>query len=177
MSAERMGYGRNNTDFADAVLETVAPGSFAARVRDFNQRAVFRHAPQNFVEPDYDVWGPDPIFLQRHELNEADHHAFFAREHAEWNDLVFVEAAHQHAIDFYRPQSQAPGCADAGQNVVISIRHAGDPGKAIGIDCVHADRSSAQTSVFERLRHIGQEMAVGSQRDVELFAAGSTQLG
>ena len=98
----------------------------------------------NFVERDYRVRRPDAVFFERHEFDEADDHAFFAREHAERDDLVFVESAHQHAVDLHRPQTRAAGCANAGQHVVVSVGHARDAGEAVGIDRVHADGDAAQ---------------------------------
>ena len=75
----------------------------------------------------------------------------------------------------HRPS--AAGCTDAGQHVVVSVGHAGDAGEAVGIDGVHADGDAAQAGILERLRHIGQQMAVGGERDVEFVAIGGAQLG
>ena len=97
---------------------------------------------------------PDAVLFQRHELDEAHDHAFFAREHAEGNDLIFVESAQQHAIHFHRPQARTPRRADARQHVVKSIGNARDAGKAVGIHSVHADGDPGQAGILERLRHL-----------------------
>ena len=110
-------------------------------------------------------------FFERHEFDEAHDHALFAREHAEGDDLVFVEAAHQHAIHFQRPQSGATGGANARENVVVSVGHARDAGEAVRVDGVHRDGDAGQAGIFQRLRHIGQQVAVGGERDVERLAA------
>src|SRR6185312_3842869 len=136
-------------------VEAVAAGGFAAGMRNFHQWPVFAHAVQDLIERDHGIGRPDPVFFERHELDEAHHHAFFAREHAERDDLVFVESAHQHAVDFHRPQTHAAGFTDTGQHVVISVRHAGDAGEAVGIDRVHAYGHAPQAGVLERLRHVG----------------------
>ena len=167
MSAEGMRDRRDDADFADAVFEAVAAGGFRARVRNFDQRAVLGHARQNFIERDYRVGRPGAVFFERHEFDEANGHAFFAREHAEGNDLIFVEAAHQHAIHFQRPQPGAARGADAGEDVIVSVGHARDAGEAVGIDCVHGDGDAGEAGIFQRLRQFGEQVAVGGERDVE----------
>src|SRR5262249_28452594 len=46
-----------------------------------------------------------------------------------------------------------------------------------GVNRVHADGDAAQTGVFERLRHFGQQVPVRGQCDVELFTTRSAQPG
>ncbi len=103
VSAEGMRDRGDDADFTDAVVEAVTAGGLRARVRDFNQRTVLGHAGENFVERDNSVRRPGASFFERHEFDEAHGDAFFAREHAEGDDLIFVETAHQHAIYFQRP--------------------------------------------------------------------------
>ena len=114
---------------------------------------------------------PGASFFERHEFDEAHGDAFFAGEHAEGNDLVFIEAAHQHAIHFQRPESGAAGGADAGEHLVVSVGHAGDAGEAVGIDRIHGNGDAGQAGIFQRLRQIGEQMAVGGERDVERLSA------
>ena len=52
-------------------------------------------------------FGKLAVFLQRHEFNKTNDHTLFAGEHAKRNDLIFVESAHQHTVDLYRPKSSA----------------------------------------------------------------------
>ena len=124
---------------------------------------------------------PGAAFFERHEFDEAHGDAFFAREHAEGDDLVFVEAAHQHAVHFQRPQPGAARGANAGEHVIVSVGHAGDAGEAVGIDRVHGNRDAGQAGILERLREIGEQMAVGGERDVERarrrFGVGRAELG
>src|SRR5260221_3555287 len=106
---------------------------------DFYQWSVFGHAAHDFVER-YDSFGrPDTVFFQRHKLDEPYCHSFFAREHAEGNDLIFVEAAHQYAVDLDGPEPGAACRSNACQDMVKSTRHASDAGKADGVDCIHRD--------------------------------------
>src|SRR5438067_10390698 len=95
--------GGNDADFANAIFESIAPGSLAVGMGDFNQRSILRHAHQDLIQGDHGFWRPDTVFFKRHEFDKADNDSFFTREHAERNDLIFVEAAHQNTIDFYRP--------------------------------------------------------------------------
>jgi hypothetical protein len=157
----------DDADFADAVVEAVAARGFGARVRDFDQRPVLGHAGQDFVERDHRRGRPGAAFFERHEFDEAHGDAFFAGEHAEGDDLIFVEAAHEHAVHFQGPESGAAGGADAGEDVVVSVGDAGDAGEAVGIDGVHGDGDAGEAGGFERLREIGEQVAVGGERDVE----------
>src|ERR1700738_1709758 len=84
--AEGMRDGRDDADFSKAIFEAIAPSSFTSSVRNFDQRQ---------------------------EFDEANDHALLPRELSKRDDLIFVEATHQHAIDFHRPQTYAPGSADA----------------------------------------------------------------
>ena len=96
---------------------------------------------------------------------------FLAREHAEGNDLVFVEAAHQHAVHFERPQAGAAGSTNASKHVIVSVRHASDAGKALGIDRVHGNGHAAETCILEWLRQIGEQVTVGGEGNIEWIAA------
>src|SRR5580704_8676969 len=83
----------DDADFADAIVEAVAACGFGAGVRDLDQRAVFGHAREYFVEGDHDFRRPGAVFFEGHELDESQYDILFASEHAEWNDLVFIESA------------------------------------------------------------------------------------
>ena len=134
---------------------------------------------QDFIERNHRLRRPRAAFFQRHEFDEAHGDAFFAREHAEGNDLVFVEAAHEHAVHFQRPESGAACGADAGEHMVVSVGHARDAREAVGIDRVHGNCDAGQAGILQRLRQIGEKMAVGGERDVECISAvcaGSAQL-
>ena len=93
--------------------KTIAARGLAARVTDLAQRHEFGHALHDFLQRDHDLRRPHAIFFQRHELDEAHDHAFFARELAEGGDLVVIEAAQQNAIDLYRIQPDALGRANS----------------------------------------------------------------
>ena len=78
MPAEGMRDRRNDADLAYAIVKFVAPCGLAVGVRDFYQRAEFRHALQDFIERHHNVRGPHAILTQRHEFNKPQHHALIA---------------------------------------------------------------------------------------------------
>jgi hypothetical protein len=93
------------------------------------------------------------IFFEWHELDEPHDHAFFADKHLKRDDLVFVEAVHEHAIPFQRPEPSTAGGANACEDVIKTTWHARDQGKTVGVYCIHADRDAIQAG-FEWLDHI-----------------------
>src|ERR1051325_8808412 len=109
-----MRYRCNDADLSDAVVEAIAERRFAAGMRNFYQRPVFGHAAQDFIEGDNCFRRPYAVFFQRHEFDKAYDDAFLTREHAEGDDLVFVEAAHQDTVDLDRPKLYTLCGADAG---------------------------------------------------------------
>src|SRR5437868_6525645 len=167
----------DNPDLADAVIKMVPTRSLAASVRYFYQRPVFRHALHNFVERDHNIGRPDALFFQRHEFDKADHHAFFARELPEGDDLIFVEAAHEHAVDLHWGEPDAFGGTNASQNRFKSIRHAGDAGEVLGIHGIYADGYAMEAGVFQRLCEIGEKMAVGRYGNFQRIAVLGAQPG
>ena len=124
----------------------------------------------DFVERDDDLRRPHAVFLQRHELDEAQGHAFFAREASEGGNLIVVEAAQQDAVDLHRIQADTLRRADSLEYALVSVRHAGDAREALGIDRIHGDRDTRQSGVGEWLRHLGQQMSIGGEGDVERLA-------
>src|ERR1019366_9812728 len=92
MSAEGMRHRGDDADLADSIFKAVTPRCFRARMRNFNQRTVLGHADQNLIQRDDGRWRPGASLFERHEFDEPDRHALFASEHAERNDLVFVES-------------------------------------------------------------------------------------
>src|SRR6266699_655681 len=157
----------DDTNFADAIVEAVTAGGFTPLMRSFNQRAVLRHARENFIQRYHGLRRPDTVFLEWHELDETNDYAFLAREHAERNDLIFVEATHENTIYLYGPEPRVASSTHACEHVVEPTRHSCDTGEAVGIDGVDADGNAIQASVFQRLRHVGQKMAIRSHCDVE----------
>src|SRR5581483_4753233 len=138
MPAERMRNRRDDPDFPHTVIEPVPARSLAAGMWNLVQRTVLGHALEDFVQGDHHRGRPDAVFLERHELDEADDHTLLARKHPEWNDLVFVEAPHEHAINFERPEPGMAGSANPGENMIESAGNARDTGEAVGIYGVHA---------------------------------------
>src|SRR2546421_4326812 len=77
VSAKRIRNWRNDSDLSDAIVEAITSRRLAALVRNFCQWPVFRHALQDFIQGNDRLRRPDPIFLQRHKLNEAHDYPFF----------------------------------------------------------------------------------------------------
>src|SRR5262249_916158 len=103
VTAEGMRNRRDDSDLADAVVEMVAARGLAPSVREIDQGPVLSHARNDLLERNHDRRRPGPVFLQRHELNETDDDALFTGKHTEGNDLIFIKAAHQDAIDLHWP--------------------------------------------------------------------------
>src|SRR5438477_541268 len=83
---------RNDSNLADTIVKAITPRSLAPLMRNFYQRPIFGHTTQNFIQSDDRLGRPDPIFLQRHELNKAHDYALFPGEHAKRNNLNIGKA-------------------------------------------------------------------------------------
>src|SRR5258708_18033782 len=140
MSAKWMRHRRDDSNLASAIGEAISPRRFTALVRNLLQRQIVRHARENFIERNHNLRSPNAVLFERHELDEAHHHPLFPRELPKVNNLIFIKAAQQHAIDFYRIEPRLPGCTDARQNALVAIRHTRDARKSLWIHRVHADR-------------------------------------
>jgi hypothetical protein len=132
---------------------------------------------EDFIESNNYGGRPYPALLERHELNEADDDTFFAGEDAKRDDLIFVEAAHEHAIHLHRPQLSTAGGTDSGEDTIKTTRDPRNPGKALGIDGIHTDRDAIQAGLLEWLRHVREEMAVGRDGKVKGISVDVAQLG
>ena len=141
----------NDSDFADPIFESVTSGRFTAFARNLDKAAVGCHALQDLVHRNHDIGCPDASLFERHEFDEAHHHAFCTREFAERYDLVVVEAAHQHAIDLQGIEAFALGGSDSGKDASKAGRHTRYPREAFWIHSVHADCDTPQASVFSGL--------------------------
>src|SRR5208337_1564455 len=157
-------------DLADAIVEDVAARGFAASVADFAQRHELGHAAHDLVERNHDLRRPNAIFFQRHELDEANGHAFLAREAAEGGDLVIVEAAQEHAIDLHRIEPGTLRGADSSQHAIVAVGYARDARELFRSDSVHRNRDPAQPGIGQGLRHLGHQMAIGGDSNVERTA-------
>src|SRR5205823_8452187 len=156
MAAEGMRHRRDDSYFSNPVLKAVTPRCLAACVRNFDQRPVFRHPAEDFIQRDHRLGRPHSILFQWHEFDEPHDNTFFARKHAKRDDLIFVEATHEHAIDLHRPEARTASGSDSRQDIVETVRNACYSRKALGIDGIHAYRDSIKTRTLQRLRHIGE---------------------
>src|SRR6185437_6443808 len=94
---------------------------------------------------------PQTAFFERHELDEAYDDVFFAGEAGKALDLVVIESAKQHAVDFERREAGCARGANAVQHGLKAARHAGDAFEGGGVDCVHAYGDAVEAGGFERL--------------------------
>src|SRR5258707_6100059 len=108
MAAERMRHRRNNADLAESIVKRVASRGLAGRVGKLAHGTELVQLFQDLVHSDDDVRRPHAVFFQRHELDKTDHHALIAGEAGEFDDLVLVKAAQEHAVDRYRLEAGAP---------------------------------------------------------------------
>src|ERR1700674_869968 len=176
MSAEWMRHRRYDSKLAHAIGKAISPRGFAALVRNLLQREILRHARENLVERNYNFRSPNTVLFERHEFDETHHHPLFPRELSKVSDLIFIEAAQQHAIDFYRIEPRLPRCADSRQHALVSIRHTRDARKSLRIHRVHADRHAVESSVLQGLRDLSQQVAVRRQGNFRLPAVRGPQL-
>src|SRR5437868_12638224 len=102
MPAEWVRHWRDNSNFADAICESVAASCLADSARDLTQRHEVGHPTDDLLEGHDNFRRPDAIFFQRHEFDETDDDILFAGEAAKGGNLVIVEAAHEDAIDLHR---------------------------------------------------------------------------
>src|SRR5258708_21055882 len=126
MSAERMPHRRDDSNLTHAIGEAIPTRRFAALVSNLLQRQILRHARENLIERNHNFRSPNAVLFERHEFDESHYHALFPRELFEVNDLIFIEAAQQHAIDFYRIKPRPPGCADSSQHALEATPHGPD---------------------------------------------------
>src|SRR3954468_10257294 len=129
MSAEGMRDGCDDADLADAVGELEATRGFAALMFDLDQRTELLHLFEDLIERDHHFRRPHPVFFQRHELDEAQHHAFVTCKFSEGDDLIFVETAQQNTVHFYRRESRSFRGANARQALFVAIVDTSDAGE------------------------------------------------
>src|ERR1700730_10631321 len=101
-----MRYRRDDSNLAHAIGKAVSPRRFAALVRNLFQRQILRHARENFIERTHNFRSPDAVLFERHEFDEAHDYPLCPRYLSKVNDLIFIEAAQEHAIDFYGIESR-----------------------------------------------------------------------
>jgi hypothetical protein len=90
--------------------------------------------------------------------------------------LILVETAHNHCIDLDGFEACALGCANTGDDCVVSIGDARDAGELVPVYGVHADSDAGKSGVSKRLGELGEKMAIGCDGDVE-FAVGEGSHG
>ena len=177
-AAEGLCDGSDDADFARAVLEPVTAGGFADGIgSEWAKGEDFADARDDFCEWNDHLGGPEAAFFEGHELDEADDDVLLAGKVGEGLDLIVVEAAEKNAVDLDRAESGRLGGADAADDCFEAAGDAGDTFKSSPIDGVHADGDAVQAGGGEGGGEGFEEMAVGGDGDVELFAVGGAPDG
>ncbi len=164
VAAERLGDGRDESDFAGAVAtvcggEFVFARGFAFFVRDFDERPARVNAAIDFSGGDHCVASPGAVGIERHEFDEAHDEVAVARECGEGFHFVVVQAADQHCIYFYGAEARGLGGVDAGHHLVESFC-AGDAFEFIAVERIEADVDAVEPGGEERVEAFGEKMAV-----------------
>jgi len=174
VAAEGTRYRSDNAYFAEAIVKGETSRGFADVIwGELNKRPNgvepldnFVHADDRFRSPCAMAWRFRVLF-ERHELDEADDNALAAGKLREGFDLGVVEATHEHAVDFHRPETGVLRGTDAVADTLEAARNAGDAGKGFVVDRIHAHRDALETGVSKRFGEAGEKMAVGGQGNVE----------
>src|SRR5213075_1757779 len=102
VSAKGMRNRSDDANFSNSIFEGVASRRLAScMLRKRLERLEFGELRHNLIECDHNLGVPNTIFFERHKLDEADDHTLIAGEPAEFDDLIFVEAAQQHAVHLH----------------------------------------------------------------------------
>jgi len=177
-SAEGLRHGSDDADFAFAICESVSPGGFAGGIGgESDERKDGAEPGDDFAERHDHVGGPETVFSEGHEFDEADDEVFAAGKVAEGLDLIVVETAKQDAVDFDRAEARLLSCADAADNGGEAGRNAGDALEGGLVDGVHADGDAREACALQRLGELLQEMTVGGDGEVEFCSGGGAPGG
>lgn len=167
---------RDDSDFANAVSECVAPGGFAGLARrQLDEREDATDPVDNFAQRDNDFGRPEAAFFEGHELNKANDNIFFAGETGKSFDLIVIKAAQQHTVDFEGREPGGAGGANAGKNFGEATLDARDALEGRGIDGVHADGYAVQAGVLERLCKRIEQVAVSGEGEVKRFVVNGAE--
>src|SRR5215510_423014 len=176
MAAKGMRHRRDNADLPNSIIKGIAARRLAQAIGQLTHGTKSVQCLQNLVHGDHHFRRPHAIFFQRHELDETHDHAFFAGETGELHNLIFIEAAQQHAVDLYRLKPSALCGTNSGKNVFKTIGHAGNAGKPDRLDRVHAHGGAPQPGGLQGRCQIGEQVAVGGDGQIELCAVCGTKL-
>src|SRR5262249_39879718 len=113
--------GGDDPNLADPIVKFITSCGLTVLVGGLDQRFVLRHASQDFFKPDDDLRRPDAVFLEGHELDKTHDHTFCARELAEGNNLIFIEAAQQYTIDLYRIEASASRGTNTSEHTIKPV--------------------------------------------------------
>src|SRR5262249_19529994 len=152
-AAEGPGDGRDDADLAYAVVEGEAlRGLAGGSARQRYQGAYGADTRLQLVIADHRVGGPGAVFLERHELDEAQDGGFATGEFNEGNDLIIVETAEQHAIHLHRTEAGGLRSSNTREDAVIAAGYAGDAGEYVRVDRVHGDSHAGEAGGAKCLR-------------------------
>jgi hypothetical protein len=116
-SAEGLGDGGDDADLAYSVGEAIAAGGFAGGVGcERTQGMDGVQTGDDFAQGNDHFRGPEAVFFERHEFDEAHDDVFASGEVGEAFNLVVVEATQEDAVDFDALEAGLLGGADASEN-------------------------------------------------------------
>src|SRR5579859_2896297 len=116
MAAEWPRYRRDDSDFPNTVVEGITACGFANVISwQLSQWLPCRERLHDLIKCDNDLRAPDAVFLERHELDEANDDTFIPRKLCELDDLIFIETAQQHTIHFHRIETNFPCRTNSGK--------------------------------------------------------------
>ncbi len=177
-SAEWLGDGGNDADFALAIGEAEAAGGLRGIAwGELDEWQDAANALDDFGDRYDDFGRPEAAFLERHEFDKPDHDGFTAGEVGEAFDLVVVEAAEQDAVNLERSEAGFAGGAHAAQNGVEAAWDAGDALESGRVHRVHADSDAMEAGGAQRDGERLEQVAVGGESEIERVAGLGAQAG
>ena len=112
------------------------------------------------------VVAPRLVGVEGHELDEPDDDALVATPADEVEDLVVVDALHDHAVDLDRLEPGLDGGVDAVEHLVELVA-TGELDEAVAVEGVEADVDALQARGAQIVGHQAQRGAVGGDGQVD----------
>ena len=167
VAAERFGNRADETDFAAAVEKTIARGDFAAVLGiERLQRPACVNAVAQFGGQHDPCEVPIVAGAHVHILDETRHMAVLAREFDQRQDLIVVDAALHHAVEFDALEACGNSSIEATEHRIHIATVAGQGCEQCWIACIQTDRQAMQARLTQRARLRGEQTAVGGEREV-----------
>ncbi len=167
VQAERAAHAGDEADAPDAVRKAVLQRRRPRiRVRHRFQRAHFtRQHLQDVVGEQDSPLVPEPLRVQRHELDVAHLDAALAGEPRQRHDVRLDELLHRHGVELDRAEAQLERPVDAGQHAVQLVAPR-DVDEALTVERVQMNVEPPQPGVVEIRRLVSEQHAVGGEGNI-----------